>query len=471
VIIGTKDGSIEILDLASASVLERVSTAHKGAIWGLSLHPEGRTFVSASADKTLKFWSFQLLLDPEYSDTTKRLTIQLDRTLEMAEELLSVHVTPNGKFVAAALLDCTVKVFFEDTLKFFLSLYGHKLPVLCMDSSSDGDLLITGAGDKNVKIWGLDFGDCHRSMFAHDGPVTQVRFVANTHLYFSTGKDGLLRYWDADKFEMIYSIRAHFGDIWGLTIASTGTFLTTCSRDRSIRFFELSDEQVFIEEEREKEMERRYEAAAGEASDRQLAVKATGVESAQAGRPNLQSLNASERVMEAVEEADKEIVRRKDAGIDPEDPDMSKMGSKLLAALRKTPSQHVLDTLAAIPTPDLESALVFVPLTHVFRLLEYLKLFVSQGRNVELTVRCLYILMRAHHTQIVSNPALIPTLTTLSHHTRTQLGTVKNVLGTNLAALQLVRAEIETANEGKSLFMEATRELKENLERKKRRRR
>jgi hypothetical protein len=32
-----------------------------------------------------------------------------------------------------ALLDCTVKVFFLDSLKFFLSLYGHKLPVsTCM---------------------------------------------------------------------------------------------------------------------------------------------------------------------------------------------------------------------------------------------------------------------------------------------------------------------------------------------------
>jgi hypothetical protein len=34
-----------------------------------------------------------------------------------------------GKLLAVALLDCTVKVFFLDSLKFFLSLYGHKLPV------------------------------------------------------------------------------------------------------------------------------------------------------------------------------------------------------------------------------------------------------------------------------------------------------------------------------------------------------
>jgi WD40 repeat protein len=57
--------------------------------------------------------------------------------------------------------------FSMDSLKFFLSLYGHKLPVLCMDISSDGDLMVTGSMDKNLKIWGLDFGDCHKSIFAH----------------------------------------------------------------------------------------------------------------------------------------------------------------------------------------------------------------------------------------------------------------------------------------------------------------
>lgn len=32
----------------------------------------------------------------------------------------------------------------------------------------DGALIATGSADRNVKIWGLDFGDCHKSLFAHD---------------------------------------------------------------------------------------------------------------------------------------------------------------------------------------------------------------------------------------------------------------------------------------------------------------
>ena len=86
-----------------------------------------------------------------------------------------------------ALLDSTIKVLFIDTLKFFLSLYGHKLPVLSMDISTDGTLLVSGSADKNIKVWGLDFGDCHRSLFAHADSVMQVAFVPHTHYVFTVG--------------------------------------------------------------------------------------------------------------------------------------------------------------------------------------------------------------------------------------------------------------------------------------------
>ena len=93
-----------------------------------------------------------------------------------------------GKLLAVALLDSTIKVFFTDSLKFFLSLYGHKLPVLSMDISSDSTLLVSGSADKNIKIWGLDFGDCHRSLFAHADSVIQVAFVHGTHYLFTAGQ-------------------------------------------------------------------------------------------------------------------------------------------------------------------------------------------------------------------------------------------------------------------------------------------
>jgi len=43
---------------------------------------------------------------------------------------------------------------------------------LDFDITSDNALIATASADKNVKIWGLDFGDCHKSMFVHQEQIT-----------------------------------------------------------------------------------------------------------------------------------------------------------------------------------------------------------------------------------------------------------------------------------------------------------
>ena len=174
----------------------------------------------------------------------------------MTDDVLSVRYSPNGKLLAVALLDSTVKVFYQDTLKFFLSLYGHKLPVLAMDISGDSKLIATCSADKNVKIWGLDFGDCHKSIFAHDESVMQVAFERNdtregenakpTHYFWTVGKDKMLKYWDGDKFELIQKFEGHHGEIWALAVSNHGKFVVTGSHDKSIRVWEKLDEPVRV---------------------------------------------------------------------------------------------------------------------------------------------------------------------------------------------------------------------------------
>ncbi len=68
-----------------------------------------------------------------------------------------------------------------------------------MDISHDSKLIVTCSADKNVKIWGLDFGDCHKSIFAHDESVMQVAFEHQSHYFWTVGKDSMLKYWDGDK--------------------------------------------------------------------------------------------------------------------------------------------------------------------------------------------------------------------------------------------------------------------------------
>ncbi len=86
------------------------------------------------------------------------------------------------------------------------NLYGHKQPILCMDISYDCRLIITGSADRSIKVWGLDFGDCHRSIHAHEDSIMSIKFVGKSHLFFTVSKDGKLKQWDADNFQRIISL-------------------------------------------------------------------------------------------------------------------------------------------------------------------------------------------------------------------------------------------------------------------------
>ncbi len=61
-----KSGHLQLFDVGSSELVEEVE-AHEGAVWGLCLMPDKRGVVTGSADKTVKFWEFELTSGEEGS--------------------------------------------------------------------------------------------------------------------------------------------------------------------------------------------------------------------------------------------------------------------------------------------------------------------------------------------------------------------------------------------------------------------
>ena len=462
-VIGTKLGELEIFDIASARCVEKIK-AHEGAVWSLAAKPAAgpgadvTSIATGSADHDVKFWDLEFQHDEgEGGAVTQRLTLECARTLSLSDDVLCIKFSPNGRLLAVALLDCTVKVFHEDSLKFFLNMYGHKLPVMALDMSFDNRLLVTASADKNIKIWGLDFGDCHKSMFAHSDSVMAVAFLPRTHYFFTAGKDKLVKYWDADKFERIHELSGHLGEVWCLCVSSGGGFLVSGSHDRSIRVWDQTEEQVFVEEEREKEMEEMFE------KDIHQDTRAQGTTLDDAAIPTArtaQNMKAGERLAEALGYAtaydkDQELYAQSKA-------ETSKRGEPNPPApprnpflLGKTGSEHLLRTLRGTKTSEVEEALMVLPFTSALALFGYFEAWLKAGTEAELTSRCLFFLLRMYHNQIVATRGRghVGRLSSLSQHARGQLTRSKDVIGTNMAALRALQREIE--EDGTQLFQVA----------------
>ncbi|CAL9690674.1 unnamed protein product [Knipowitschia caucasica] len=470
ILLGTKNGNLQIFELASGSLLQTVD-AHEGALWSMSLAPDQRGVVTGGADKTVKFWDFELVKDEE--TTKKRLTLKHARTLQLEEDVLCVKFSPDHRLLAVSLLDCTVKVFYTDSLKFFLSLYGHKLPVLCLDISHDSTLIATGSADRNVKIWGLDFGDCHRSMFAHDDSVMFLQFVPKTHLFFTAGKDKKMKQWDADKFELIQTLEGHHREVWCLSISPNGDHIVSSSHDKSLRLWERTREPIILEEEREMQRETEMEESVGK-EEAPVVPGETPGEAAPAGKKTVETVKAAERIMEALELYREEMRKMEDhrfscehssKKLPPPAPNMI-----LVAFGNISPAQYVLEVLRKVRSSELEISLLVLPFPYVPDLLKLFNTYIGQGQEVELVCRCLFFLLKVHFGRISSNQMLLSDIDELRKNTLSKVQEIRDTMGFNLAALQFLQREMES-KEDVLFFADATGRLEGKKKRRRKRER
>ncbi|MGH0141761.1 UNVERIFIED_CONTAM: hypothetical protein FKN15_065256 [Acipenser sinensis] len=432
-----------------------------------------RGIVSGGADKMVKFWDFELVKDENSVQNSKRLTVNHRRTLQLDEDVLCVRYSPNQRLLAVSLLDCTVKLFYTDTLKFFLSLYGHKLPVLCLDISHDSALIATGSADRNVKIWGLDFGDCHRSLFAHDDSVMFLQFVQKTHLFFTAGKDKKIKQWDADKFEHIQTLEGHHREVWCLAVSPSGDHIVSSSHDKSLRLWERTREPIILEEEKEMQREAEFEESVGKGDEPVVPGETTG-EAGLAGKKTIETIKAAERIMEALElyrEESKKLEEHKTAceiaGKQLPPPTMSTI---LIAFGNISPSRYVLAVIRKVKSSELEESLLVLPFSYVPDLLTLFNEYIQNGLEVELICRCLFFLLRIHFGQITSNQMLLTVMDSLRTNTISRVKKIRDVLGFNMAGLQFLQREIES-KEDVTFFADATDRFEDKKRKRKKRER
>ncbi|KAF4626475.1 hypothetical protein G7Y89_g11684 [Cudoniella acicularis] len=452
VVVGTKSGDLELFDVASATILD-TAKAHEGAIWTLQVHPDGRSLASGSADKTSKFWNFEIIQEeiPGTKRTIPRLRLAHTRTLKVSDDILSLRFSPDARLLAVALLDNTVKVFFVDSLKLFLNLYGHKLPVLNMDISFDSKLIVTCSADKNVRLWGLDFGDCHKAFFAHQDSILQVAFVphnqdGNGHHFFSSSKDRMIKYWDGDKFEQIQRLDGHHGEIWAIAVSRTGNFIVSASHDKSIRIWEQTDEQIFLEEEREKELEELYESTLTTSLEQEHDKDEEENEVGAAGKQTIETLMAGEKIAEALEigMADLKVMEEWEAAKSTQPNIAPPSRNPLFMALGGISAEiHVLTVLQKVKAAALQDALLVLPFATLPMLFAFLNIFATRLMNIPLTCRILFFMLKTHYRQIVASKTMRLMLDGIRGNLRQALKRQKDEMGYNLAALRVIGAQVK----------------------------
>ncbi|TFK32100.1 WD-repeat protein [Crucibulum laeve] len=100
------------------------------------------------------------------------------------EDVLVVYCSPQSVFRVRPATRCSS------------TLSGHTSPILCASFSPTGNLLATGSGDTNARLWDLNTETPSHVLTGHKGWVLCVEWEAMERLLATGGHDGHVRLWD-----------------------------------------------------------------------------------------------------------------------------------------------------------------------------------------------------------------------------------------------------------------------------------
>ncbi|AFZ02279.1 WD40 repeat domain-containing protein [Calothrix sp. PCC 6303] len=200
---------------------------HSDAVNGVAWSADGKTLASASGDKTIKIW------DATTIKPLKTLTGHSDR-------VRGVVWNADGKTLASASSDTTIKLWDATTGKLLKTLTGHSSAVNGVAWSADGKTLASASSDTTIKLWDETTGKPLKTLTGHSDGVISVAWSADGKTLASASLDNTIKLWDATMGKPLKTLAGHSDAVYGVAWSADGKTLASASWDNTIKLWDAT---------------------------------------------------------------------------------------------------------------------------------------------------------------------------------------------------------------------------------------
>ncbi|MEB3882669.1 WD40 repeat domain-containing protein, partial [Lyngbya sp. CCY1209] len=194
---------------------------HQGSVLGVDISPDGKSIATASQDRTVKIW---------------RSDGQLLETLPHSATVFRVTFSPDGKSLVSGSLDGTVKLWSTDG-KLLQNIPAHDAAVWGVAFSPDGQTIASASSDRTAKLWRKD-GRLLTTLKGHERAVWNVAFDATGQIVASAGVDNAVKLWSLDG-QLLKTLAGHEAPVWDVAFCQKTNLLVSASSDRTAKLWRL----------------------------------------------------------------------------------------------------------------------------------------------------------------------------------------------------------------------------------------